>query len=232
MLAPYLTHTFRRVARLLSSGHSERTPLSSYSVFALDTTCGWLSTSADDDPIHYSFQGSACAGRGMGRDVRLTCPSCRRSGHGGSRGVGPHGLRAGLAGQRGRAGPRRWTPVAAGGAPHAEARKWWLGELSRVANEQGLALTEVPITPSDLARVVELTASGSLTDRLARQAVEGVLAGRGHSGRGGRRRGLVVVSDDGALKPPSTRRSRPIPMLRRRCATARSPHPVRWSAPS
>ena len=87
----------------------------------------------------------------------------------------------------------------AAGAPHAEARKWWLGELSRVANEQGLALTEVPITPADLARVVELTASGSLTDRLARQAVEGVLAGEGTPDEVVAARGLVVVSDDGAL---------------------------------
>ena len=65
------------------------------------------------------------------------------------------------------------------GAPHAEARKWWLGELSRVANDRGITLTEVPITPADLARVVALVASGSLTDRLARQTVEGVLAGEG-----------------------------------------------------
>ena len=86
------------------------------------------------------------------------------------------------------------------GAPHAEARKWWLGELSRVANDRGITLTEVPITPADLARVVALVASGSLTDRLARQTVEGVLAGEGTPDEVIAVRGLVVVSDDGALR--------------------------------
>jgi aspartyl-tRNA(Asn)/glutamyl-tRNA(Gln) amidotransferase subunit B len=87
----------------------------------------------------------------------------------------------------------------AAGAPHAEARKWWLGELSRVANDRGVELAELRVTPAQVARVVELVGAGSLTDRLARQVVEGVLAGEGDPDAVVAARGLVVVSDDGAL---------------------------------
>ena len=87
----------------------------------------------------------------------------------------------------------------AAGAPQAEARKWWLGELARVANDQGVTVSELPISPPQVARVVELVGSGSLTDRLARQVVEGVLAGEGDPDAVVASRGLAVVSDDGAL---------------------------------
>ncbi|HTY70991.1 MAG TPA: Asp-tRNA(Asn)/Glu-tRNA(Gln) amidotransferase subunit GatB [Actinomycetes bacterium] len=87
----------------------------------------------------------------------------------------------------------------AAGADQADARKWWLGELARVANERGVGLAELPITSAQVARVVELVSSGTLTDRLAREAVAGVLAGEGDPDEVVERRGLVVVSDEGAL---------------------------------
>src|SRR5262249_23038384 len=44
----------------------------------------------------------------------------------------------------------------AAGAPADQARKWWLGELARRANEQGSDVTELAITPAQVARVVAL----------------------------------------------------------------------------
>ena len=88
--------------------------------------------------------------------------------------------------------------VAAGAAP-ADARKWWLNELARRANDTGAELTSLPITPGGVARVVELVASGTLNDRLARQVIEGVLAGEGTPDEVVAARGLAVVSDEGAL---------------------------------
>jgi aspartyl-tRNA(Asn)/glutamyl-tRNA(Gln) amidotransferase subunit B len=88
--------------------------------------------------------------------------------------------------------------VAAGATP-ADARKWWLGELARRANESGTDLASLPITPAGVARVAALTSSGVLTDRLARQVIEGVLAGEGTPDDVVAARGLAVVSDDGAL---------------------------------
>ncbi len=88
--------------------------------------------------------------------------------------------------------------VAAGAAP-ADARKWWLGELSRHANDSGTELAELPVTPAQVARIAGLVASGALTDRLARQVLDGVLAGEGSPDDVVAARGLVVVSDEATL---------------------------------
>ncbi|KOT99572.1 glutamyl-tRNA amidotransferase [Streptomyces rimosus subsp. pseudoverticillatus] len=85
------------------------------------------------------------------------------------------------------------------GADSAAARKWWMGELARRANEDGVELAALPITPQQVARVAALVAEGSLNDKLARQTIEGVLAGEGDPDTVVEKRGLKVVSDEGAL---------------------------------
>ena len=89
--------------------------------------------------------------------------------------------------------------VVAAGAPSAAARNWWLNELSRQATEADITLAEVHITPAEVARVVQLVADGTLTHKLARQVVEGVLAGEGDPDAVVESRGLRVVSDDSTL---------------------------------
>ena len=88
--------------------------------------------------------------------------------------------------------------VAAGASP-ADARKWWLGELSRRAHDLGIELTALPITPAQVARIAELVAAGTLNDRLARDVIDAVLAGEGDPDAIVEARGLAVVSDEGAL---------------------------------
>lgn len=85
------------------------------------------------------------------------------------------------------------------GVDQAAARKWWTGEFTRIANEQGIALTDLPVTAAHIARVEELIADGSLTDKLARQVFEGVIAGEGDVDAVVQARGLVVVGDDSTL---------------------------------
>jgi aspartyl-tRNA(Asn)/glutamyl-tRNA(Gln) amidotransferase subunit B len=84
------------------------------------------------------------------------------------------------------------------GAEPARARSWWLGEISRLANEKEVDPTSL-ITASQVAEVIKLIESGELTDKLARQVVEGVIAGEGNPAEVIASRGLKVVSDDGAL---------------------------------
>jgi aspartyl-tRNA(Asn)/glutamyl-tRNA(Gln) amidotransferase subunit B len=85
------------------------------------------------------------------------------------------------------------------GAPAAEARNWWLGPLAQAANSSGREPSELAVTPAQVARVVALVASGALTAGLARQVVDGVLAGEGGPDEVVAARGLAVVSDEGAL---------------------------------
>ncbi|MEP9381333.1 Asp-tRNA(Asn)/Glu-tRNA(Gln) amidotransferase subunit GatB [Nocardioides sp. KR10-350] len=88
--------------------------------------------------------------------------------------------------------------VAHGAAPQA-ARKWWLGELARTANETGAELAELPVGPAEVAEVQKLVEGGTLNDKLARQVFEGMLAGEGTPAEVIEKRGLALVSDDGAL---------------------------------
>ena len=88
--------------------------------------------------------------------------------------------------------------VAAGCAPQA-ARKWWTTELARRARETGVELDEVGVTPSQVAALQALVEAGTINDKLARQVIDGVLAGEGDPADVVSARGLAVVSDDGAL---------------------------------
>ena len=84
------------------------------------------------------------------------------------------------------------------GADATRARSWWLGEISRLANERDVDPTSL-ITPAQVAEVIALIESGELTDKLARQVVDGVISGEGSPVDVIEKRGLKVVSDDGAL---------------------------------
>ena len=84
------------------------------------------------------------------------------------------------------------------GADPTKARSWWLGEISRLANEKEVAPTEL-MNPHEVAEIISLIATGELTDKLARQVVEGVINGEGTPREVIEKRGLKVVSDDSAL---------------------------------
>jgi aspartyl-tRNA(Asn)/glutamyl-tRNA(Gln) amidotransferase subunit B len=87
--------------------------------------------------------------------------------------------------------------VAAGATP-AASRKWWTGEITRVANEQQREASDL-VTPEGVAHLQRLVEAGTLTDKLARQVLEGMIAGEGSPQEIVDARGLAVVSDDGAL---------------------------------
>jgi aspartyl-tRNA(Asn)/glutamyl-tRNA(Gln) amidotransferase subunit B len=88
--------------------------------------------------------------------------------------------------------------VAAGASPQT-ARKWWTGELARIANSENLVVQDLKITPTQVAAIQKLIDGGELTDRMARDVVAGVLAGEGEPSDVIVKRGLKVVTDDGAL---------------------------------
>ncbi|MHA6800923.1 Asp-tRNA(Asn)/Glu-tRNA(Gln) amidotransferase subunit GatB [Bounagaea algeriensis] len=89
--------------------------------------------------------------------------------------------------------------VDAGASPD-QARSWWVAYLTQQANERGVELRDLPITPAQVARVIELENEGTLTNKLARQVVDGVLAGEGEPDEVVKARGLEVVSDESELQ--------------------------------
>src|SRR5260221_371662 len=88
--------------------------------------------------------------------------------------------------------------VAAGASPE-QARNWWLGELSRRANEAGTELSALPVSAPQGARITGLVESGKLNNKLARQVLDGVLAGEGTPHQVTSARGLGVVTDASVL---------------------------------
>lgn len=84
------------------------------------------------------------------------------------------------------------------GADPTKARSWWLGEISRIANDRSVFPTEL-ISVKDVYEIITLISQGELTDKLARQVVEGVIAGEGSPADVITKRGLKVVSDDSQL---------------------------------
>lgn len=87
--------------------------------------------------------------------------------------------------------------VAAGVTPVA-ARKWWMGELSRIANERGVDAGTL-VAPEDVAALQRLVDDGRLTDTLARSVLGSMVDGKGTPEDIVAAEGLEVVSDDGAL---------------------------------
>ncbi|MBV5242838.1 MULTISPECIES: Asp-tRNA(Asn)/Glu-tRNA(Gln) amidotransferase subunit GatB [Mycolicibacterium] len=86
------------------------------------------------------------------------------------------------------------------GASSEAARAWWGNFLVQKANENGVELDALPITPAQVAAVVKLVDDGKLSNKLARQVVEGVLAGEGDPEQVMNDRGLVVVRDDSLIQ--------------------------------
>jgi aspartyl-tRNA(Asn)/glutamyl-tRNA(Gln) amidotransferase subunit B len=88
--------------------------------------------------------------------------------------------------------------VAAGASPQS-ARKWWLTEVTRRANESGVDLEDAGVSPQQVAEIQALVDNGTINDKLARQVFEGVMAGEGSPQDVITARGLAMVSDEGAL---------------------------------
>ena len=86
------------------------------------------------------------------------------------------------------------------GASSDAAKAWWGNFLVQKANEVGVALPDLAITPVQVAAVVKLVDDGKLSNKLARQVVEGVLAGEGDPEQVMTDRGLVVVRDDSLIQ--------------------------------
>ena len=82
------------------------------------------------------------------------------------------------------------------GAP--AARKWWMGEISRIANDREVEPSSL-VSPEGIKALQSMVDQGTLTDKLARDVLLGMIDGEGTPEDIVAARGLEVVSDDGAL---------------------------------
>ncbi len=92
------------------------------------------------------------------------------------------------------------TATIAQGASSEAARAWWGNFLTEKAKEAGVGLDQLAITPGQVAAVVALVDEGKLSNKLARQVFQGVLAGEGEPEQVMTARGLAMVRDDSLIQ--------------------------------
>ena len=88
--------------------------------------------------------------------------------------------------------------IASGASPQA-ARKWWTGEIARQANADDKDVSELNVTPAQVAELAALVEAGKINDRIGREVLAAVMNNEGNPGDIVASKGLEVVSDDGAL---------------------------------
>ncbi|WP_040791483.1 Asp-tRNA(Asn)/Glu-tRNA(Gln) amidotransferase subunit GatB [Nocardia paucivorans] len=86
------------------------------------------------------------------------------------------------------------------GAPPAQARSWWVAYLTEKANERGVELADLPITPAQVAEVIALVEAKTVNNKVAKQVVDLVLAGEGEPKQIVEAKGLGMVTDESALQ--------------------------------
>ncbi|SJN35720.1 Aspartyl-tRNA(Asn) amidotransferase subunit B amidotransferase subunit B [Micrococcus lylae] len=85
------------------------------------------------------------------------------------------------------------------GATPAAARKWWMGEIARLANAREVEVSALGVEPGHVVQVEELIAAKTINDKIAKQVLGHVADGEGTPKQIVEARSLAVVSDDGAL---------------------------------
>ncbi|MFI7483710.1 Asp-tRNA(Asn)/Glu-tRNA(Gln) amidotransferase subunit GatB [Kocuria sp. M1R5S2] len=88
--------------------------------------------------------------------------------------------------------------VSAGAAP-AVARKWWMGEIARIAKQQEADIAALGVTPGTVVELDALIDAGRINDKLAKKVLQHVIDGEGTPSEVVEARGLAVVSDDSVL---------------------------------
>ncbi|MPZ72325.1 MAG: Asp-tRNA(Asn)/Glu-tRNA(Gln) amidotransferase subunit GatB [Nitriliruptorales bacterium] len=85
------------------------------------------------------------------------------------------------------------------GAAAGEAANWLTNEVVAWGNEQDLEPSAAPLTGARLAELLALVSDGTLSKKLARQVLTGVLAGEGSPREVTKARGLEQISDSDAI---------------------------------
>ena len=77
---------------------------------------------------------------------------------------------------------------------------WMLGDLSRLMNLESLDLTEIKVTPAHMAELVELVASGSISNTVAKTVLEEAFYSGNSPGQIVQEKGYTQISDSQAVK--------------------------------
>ncbi|KAB7672459.1 Asp-tRNA(Asn)/Glu-tRNA(Gln) amidotransferase subunit GatB [Bacillus sp. B1-b2] len=87
----------------------------------------------------------------------------------------------------------------ASGAEAKAASNWVMGEVSAYLNAEQKELSEVKLTPENLAGMIQLIANGTISSKIAKQVFKELIENGGDAEAIVKEKGLVQISDEGAL---------------------------------
>lgn len=78
---------------------------------------------------------------------------------------------------------------------------WMMSEFSRLLNANNLDVSETPVSPDNLAAMLKLVAEGTISSKIAKTVFEEMFATGKKPGDIVKEKGLVQISDEGAMAP-------------------------------
>ncbi|WP_108671816.1 Asp-tRNA(Asn)/Glu-tRNA(Gln) amidotransferase subunit GatB [Peribacillus acanthi] len=88
--------------------------------------------------------------------------------------------------------------VAAGAEPK-QASNWIMGEVSAYLNAEGKELAKIALTPGNLAGLIKLIENGTISSKIAKTVFKELVENGGEAESIVKEKGLVQISDEGAL---------------------------------
>ncbi|MEH7107716.1 Asp-tRNA(Asn)/Glu-tRNA(Gln) amidotransferase subunit GatB [Bacillus sp. JJ1764] len=85
------------------------------------------------------------------------------------------------------------------GADAKMASNWIMGEVSGYLNAEGKELHDVPLTPEGLAGMIKLIENGTISSKIAKTVFKELIENGGDAEKIVKEKGLVQISDEGAL---------------------------------
>ena len=89
--------------------------------------------------------------------------------------------------------------TAAAGADAKAAANWLMGDLAKHLNTSGLEIDECPVTPQNLAGLIDLLAQGTVSGKIAKTVFEQMWASGKSAAVIVKEQGLVQISDEGEI---------------------------------
>ncbi|MGB7708972.1 MAG: Asp-tRNA(Asn)/Glu-tRNA(Gln) amidotransferase subunit GatB [Microcoleus sp.] len=88
----------------------------------------------------------------------------------------------------------------AAGAPAKQAANWVMGDLTAYLKNEKLAIGEIPLQPQDLAELISLIDTGTISGKMAKDILPELLSTGGSPQKFVESKGLIQISDAGAIE--------------------------------
>jgi len=88
----------------------------------------------------------------------------------------------------------------AAGAPAKQAANWVMGDLTAYLKNEKLAIGEIPLQPQDLAELISLIDTGTISGKMAKDLLPELLSTGGSPQKFVESKGLIQISDAGAIE--------------------------------